>query len=62
MSKTELSEPIYDEYGRLIFRDHPPTPEELAGNSIGYCYMSQDTNVEPGSIKVEHHGHSEQGL
>ena len=51
--------PQYDEQGRLIFKDHPPTPEELAGNSIGYCYMSNDTNVGPGTIKGQHDGHSQ---
>lgn len=51
--------PNYDEYGRLIFKDHPPTPEELAGNSIGYCYMSNDTNVGPGTIKDMTDGHSQ---
>lgn len=37
-----MSDPQYDEHGRLIYVDTPPTPEELVGNSIGYCYMRQD--------------------
>jgi hypothetical protein len=47
-----------DEFGRVIFKDHPPTKEELAGNSVGYCYMSHDI-VSPGTIKELYDGHSQ---
>ena len=33
------------------FKDHEPTPEELAGNSVGYCYMGGGDTPQPGSIQ-----------
>lgn len=33
-----------------IFKDHPPTLEELEGNSIGYCYFQNDALITPGAI------------
>ena len=33
------------------FKDHEPTPEELASNSVGYCYMGGGDAPVPGSIK-----------
>ena len=33
------------------FNDHVPIPEELAGNSVGYCYLGGGDQPTPGSIQ-----------